>query len=173
MKRNLKDVFWLGGSPCAGKSSISNILASRFDLDVYRVDEAFENHVQKLDSEVHATLVKWCAASWNERWMQSVESLVQEVIACYREHFTLILDDVLALPKHKSLLVEGTALMPKEVARVLTSRNQQFGLFRRLIFNESITQSAIGFSASCNNATIRKRRFRIGWSAIFNLHVGL
>jgi shikimate kinase len=124
MKRNLKDVFWLGGSPCAGKSSISNILASRFDLDVYRVDEAFENHVQHLDSEVHATLVKWCAASWNERWMQSVESLVQEVIACYREHFTLILDDVLALPKHKSLLVEGTALMPKEIARVLTSRNQ-------------------------------------------------
>ncbi len=124
MKRNLKDVFWLGGSPCAGKSSISNILASRFDLDVYRVDEAFENHVQNLDSEVHATLVKWCAASWNERWMQSVESLVQEVIACYREHFTLILDDVLALPKHKSWLVEGTALMPKEVARVLTSCNQ-------------------------------------------------
>ena len=124
MKRDLKDVFWLGGSPCAGKSSISSILANRFDLGVYRVDEAFENHIQHLDSEVHATLVKWCAASWNERWMQPVESLVQEVIACYREHFTLILDDVLALPKHKSWLVEGTALLPKEVTRVLTSRNQ-------------------------------------------------
>ena len=124
MKRNLKNVFWLGGSPCAGKSFIGNILASRFDLDVYRVDEAFENHVQRLNSDVHATLVKWCAASWNERWMQPVENLVQEVIACYREHFTLVLDDVLALPKHKSWLVEGSALLPKEVARVLANRQQ-------------------------------------------------
>jgi len=124
MKRNLNDIFWLGGSPCAGKSSISNILASRFNLDVYRVDEAFENHVQHLDSEIHATLVKWRDASWNERWMQPVESLVQEVIACYREHFTLILDDVLALPKDKPWLIEGTALLPKEVAHVLTRCNQ-------------------------------------------------
>jgi len=124
MNADLKHVFWLGGSPCAGKSTISGILASRFPLDVYHVDKAFENHVGRLDSELHATLVKWCAASWNERWMQPVESLVQEVIACYREHFTLILDDVLASPKQKPLLVEGTALLPREVARVLPIRNQ-------------------------------------------------
>jgi broad-specificity NMP kinase len=37
-------VFWLGGSPCAGKSSISERLASDFGLDIYHVDEAFEIH---------------------------------------------------------------------------------------------------------------------------------
>jgi len=124
IKRNLENVFWLGGSPCAGKSSISSILANRFDLDVYRVDEAFDVHVQRLNSETHLALANWCAASWNERWMQPLESLVQEVIACYREHFTLILEDVISLPKQKPLLVEGTALLPKEVVGVLTSRNQ-------------------------------------------------
>ncbi len=124
IKRNLENVFWLGGSPCAGKSSISSILASRFDLDVYRVDEAFDVHIQRLNSESHSTLANWCAASWNQRWMQPLESLVQEVTACYREHFALILEDVISLPKQKPLLVEGTALLPREVVGVLPNRNQ-------------------------------------------------
>ncbi len=124
MERDFEDVFWLGGSPCAGKSSISNILVTHFDLGIYRVDDAFNHHVRLLDPNAHATLVKWRAASWNERWMRPVETLVQEVIGCYREHFSLILDDLLALPKSRSYLVEGTALLPKEVSRVLTNRNQ-------------------------------------------------
>ena len=52
--------------------------------------------------------------------MQPVESLVQDVIACYREHFTLVLEDVLSPLKRKSLLVEGTALLPAQVASVLS-----------------------------------------------------
>jgi cell division septation protein DedD len=120
----LENVFWLGGSPCAGKSSISTVLANRFDLDLYRVDEAFDEHVPRLDAEIQPALVKWCAASWNERWMRPPESLVSEVIACYREHFSMILEDVASLPRQKPLLVEGSALLPREVFGVSASRRR-------------------------------------------------
>lgn len=60
------NVFWLGGSPCSGKSSISEILADRFDLDVYHVDEAFKTHAQRLDPVHQPTLAKWRESSWNE-----------------------------------------------------------------------------------------------------------
>ena len=96
---DLGHVFWLGGSPCAGKSSISEILVGRFDLRLYRVDEAFEAHARHFDPTLQPALTKWCASSWDERWMRPVESLVREVIACYREHFALILEDVLSLPR--------------------------------------------------------------------------
>lgn len=117
-------MFWLGGSPCAGKTSISEVLASRFDLDVYRVDEAFEVHAQNFDPDLHPTLTKWRVSSWNQRWMQPIETLVQDVIACYREHFTLILADILSMPKDRPLLVEGTALLPRQVAAVLAERHR-------------------------------------------------
>lgn len=120
----LKNVFWLGGSPCAGKSSISEILAGRFNLHLYRVDEAFEVHAQRFDPVIHPSLAKWCASSWNQRWMQPIERLVQNVIACYQEHFTLILEDILSLPRHKPMLVEGTALLPRQVASVLAERHR-------------------------------------------------
>jgi len=92
----LKSVYWLGGSPCSGKTSISEILAGRFDLDVYHVDEVFETHRQGLNPARQPNLSKWLASSWNERWMQPIDRLVEEVIACYREHFALIVDDLAA-----------------------------------------------------------------------------
>jgi 2-phosphoglycerate kinase len=120
----LKKVFWLGGSPCSGKTSISEILAERFDLDVYHVDEAFEAHRQRLNPAQQPTLSKWLTSSWTDRWMQPVDRLVEDVIACYREHFALIVDDIAARPSGKSLLVEGTALLPQEVARRLRQCSQ-------------------------------------------------
>jgi 2-phosphoglycerate kinase len=122
--RQLDHVFWLGGSPCAGKSSITEILAGRFDLEMYHVDQAFEVHAQYFDPALHPTLTKWRASSWNQRWMQPIETLVQNVIACYQEHFMLILADILSKPKDKPLLVEGTALLPRQVAGVLAERNR-------------------------------------------------
>ena len=116
-------VFWLGGSPCSGKSSISRIMAGRFDLDVYHVDEALETHMKRLDPVHHPALTKWRESSWDERWMQPIDNLVQDVIACYREHFALIREDILEMPKRKSLLVEGSALLPRPVAGVLKERS--------------------------------------------------
>lgn len=121
---DLGHVFWLGGSPCAGKSSVSEILAERFDLRLYPVDEAFEAHARRFDPVLHPTLTKWCESSWDERWMRPVESLVRDVIACYREHFTLILEDILSLPGGEPVLVEGTALLPRQVSGVLADRNR-------------------------------------------------
>ena len=120
----LGHVFWLGGSTCAGKSSIGEVIAARFDIDLYRVDEAFEVHAQHFDPELHPTLTKWRASSWNQRWMQPLETLVRDVIACYQEHFTLILADILSMPEDRPLLVEGTALLPRQVDAVLAERSR-------------------------------------------------
>jgi 2-phosphoglycerate kinase len=130
----LNNVFWLGGSPCAGKSSISEILTRRFDLDVYHVDEAFETHQQDLNPAQQPTLTKWIASSCNERWMQPVDRLVEDAIACYREHFDLIIDDIAARPSGKSLLVEGTALLPREVARILSKRRDSIWIIPTYTF---------------------------------------
>jgi hypothetical protein len=52
-----------------------------------------------------------------------VDNLVRDAIACYREHFALIADDIAARLSGKPLLVEGTALLPGEVAGRLRQNN--------------------------------------------------
>jgi 2-phosphoglycerate kinase len=112
----MNDVYWLGGSPCAGKSTVAGALSRRFGLDLYRVDDAFEGHARRLDPARQPALVRWCAASANERWLQPIDVLLRDAIACYREHWGLVLDDIGARRETRPLLVEGTALLPDEVA---------------------------------------------------------
>ena len=152
-KHKLEKVFWLGGSPCAGKSSISEIIASRFALDVYHVDEAFDLHAQDFDPIRHPNLTEWLASSWNERWMQPLDRLVREAIGCYQEHFTMILEDVFSLPE-RPLLVEGTALLPGEVASLLSRQSQAIWViptadFQRVHYPQR--DWAQGVVAQCSN----------------------
>lgn len=126
--RAVAGTTWLGGSPCAGKSTVAGILARRFGLDVYRVDEAFEDHARRLDPLRQPALVRWLAASANERWLRPVDDLVQDAIACYREHLGMVLEDVSARTGTRPLLVEGTALLPAEVAGVAASRERALWL---------------------------------------------
>jgi 2-phosphoglycerate kinase len=150
-------VFWLGGSPCAGKTSISTILANRFDLGVYHVDNAFERHAQSFDPALHPTLTKWRESSWNQRWMQPIDNLVGDVIACYQEHLTFILEDVRSLPKNKPLLVEGTALLPRLVASLMPSRSRAIWLVPSAEFqrkNYSQREWVRGILEQCDNSSV-------------------
>jgi 2-phosphoglycerate kinase len=153
-KRRPENVYWLGGSPCAGKSSVSEILARRFALDVYHVDEAFERHAQSFDPSRQPALAEWCASSWDERWMQPPADLVRNVIACYGEHFALILKDVLAAAGRKLLLVEGAALLPGLVAGLLPERSHAIWMIPSADFQRehySRRQWARGVVGQCKN----------------------
>lgn len=118
MTDSLAHLYWIGGSPCAGKSSISQWLAEHWGLEIYAVDSAFDRHIQHLDAHRHPALTRWCNATWDERWMQPADQLLREVIACYSEHFSLVLEDLYALTEQRPLLVEGSALLPRLVAEV-------------------------------------------------------
>jgi hypothetical protein len=55
--------------------------------------------------------------------MRPIDILLRDAIACYQEHFVLILEELRSRTKHKSLLVEGTSLLPSQVAAFLPSRS--------------------------------------------------
>jgi len=114
----------MGGSPCSGKSSIARILADQHRLCVYHVDEAFEEHRRRIDPDEHPVLHKWTNTPWNELWMQPVDALLEEAIACYREHFKMVVEDLLLLPASEFVLAEGTCLLPDCVANVLMDRER-------------------------------------------------
>lgn len=34
-----QDIYWIGGSPCSGKSTIAEILAEKHDFTVFKCDD--------------------------------------------------------------------------------------------------------------------------------------
>lgn len=120
LRQDLTHVYWMGGSPCSGKSSIAPLLAEPYGLQTYHVDDAYNRrHRHQIVPGLHPTLHKWTTNPWNALWMQPPDVLLAEAIASYGEHFRLILADLLALTRSAPVLVEGTALLPDRVLDVL------------------------------------------------------
>ena len=67
-------IYWLAGSPCAGKSTISHLLGEQFGLQVYSVDEQFERHSQTFTPQQQPVLYRWTHTSWNDLWAQPIEA---------------------------------------------------------------------------------------------------
>lgn len=119
LARLLENVFWLGGSPCAGKTSIARMLVEKYDLQYYACDHAFYQHNEIVTSENQPTFYRVMHLSSEELWMRPVEQQTHEEIEIYREEFPLILQDLLALPDDRPILAEGAALLPDRVTPLL------------------------------------------------------
>lgn len=115
----LAHVYWIGGSPCSGKSTIAGILAERHNLLVYQCDSHFDAHQQRAAAEHQPELYKLRDMSWDAIWMRPVAELIADEIAIYREEFAMVLADLHALPADRPILVEGAGLLPELVAPLL------------------------------------------------------
>lgn len=117
----LSNIYWIGGSPCSGKSTIAQTLAEKYGWRYYSCDDAFWRHNQVTTPEAQPTFYRVMRLSSEDVWVsRPVAQQVAEEIAIYREEFPMILADLLALPRTQPILAEGAALLPECVAPLLT-----------------------------------------------------
>jgi 2-phosphoglycerate kinase len=112
LQRELSHVYWIGGSPCAGKSSIAKTLATTYGLRLYQADEAFSRHEKIVIAQQQPIFYRLTHLSTEELWMRPVELQVSEEFMLYHEEFPIILEDLLALPTSQPILAEGAAMLP-------------------------------------------------------------
>jgi 2-phosphoglycerate kinase len=124
MKQDFAHVLWIGGSPCSGKSSVAEILAEKYDLSVYRCDDAFAEHVRRADPDRHPTLYRLTRMTWDEIWRRPVDVQIADEFACYREEFAMIVDDLMGYPRSTPVVAEGAALLPECVSCVLPDHHR-------------------------------------------------
>lgn len=118
-RRELSHVYWIGGSPCSGKTSIAAALADAYKLQLYHADQAYFRHANVVTPERQPTFHKLVHLSADALWMRTVAKQVTEEVMHYQEEFPLILDDLLALPATRPILAEGAALLPECVVPLL------------------------------------------------------
>jgi len=124
----LSHVYWIGGSPCAGKSSIAQALADQYNLHYYQCDALFGVHQQRAQPEQQPTLSRLATLSCDEIWLVPIAEQVARVQALYEEEFAMILADLYALSNTKPILAEGAVLSPTLVLPYLVERYQAIWL---------------------------------------------
>lgn len=110
-------IYWLGGSPCAGKSSVAEMLTKKHKLTYYQVDDHFKRHLNQTDLHNHPACTALKAMSPNQVWMADVKTQVEREWLIYREMFDFILADL--MPLKRPILVEGAGCLPEMVSPFL------------------------------------------------------
>ncbi len=106
-------IFWIGGSPCCGKSTISEMLVREFGFEMYKCDDYLEKYEEvgaKNDIEI---MKKFKSMSLDETWLRDVNEQVKDEFEFYREALKLIVSDIEKNYRGKTVIVEGAAIIPE------------------------------------------------------------
>jgi hypothetical protein len=110
-------VYWIGGSPYSGKSTIAEAIANSYGFASYNCDEAYYRHLESISPDQFPRLFRAGHASPEEVWiLRSVDQQIEDELELYREEFPLILEDLAEMPPTPSVIAEGAALLPSMVA---------------------------------------------------------
>jgi len=101
---------------------LSRLLAGKWDLKIYNLDwHAVREHAGRPGTAVAA----FQGLSMDERWaVPSADQLLERSVTIWQDGFTLVLDDLLALPDSRTIVAEGPGAFPWCVAPLLSSARQ-------------------------------------------------
>ncbi len=113
MSLDFSQIYWIGGSPCSGKSSVAEALSLRRHLRWIKTDDYLFDHMRQADPVAQPVMHRQAGLSWNEMWMAPVERQVRDEFEFYREEFPMLLRELAVQPGDLPLIVEGAALLPE------------------------------------------------------------
>jgi len=122
LREALAHVLWLGGSACAGKSSVARALATAHGLTLYSCDDWFEQHRRRAVPALHPHFIRLMDVPVEELWRQPPARQARELLLFYEDELGMVMEDLRALPG--PVLAEGVGLLPARVAAALSGPHQ-------------------------------------------------
>ncbi|WP_052410208.1 hypothetical protein [Paenibacillus durus] len=108
-------IYWIGGSACAGKSTIAKGYAEKHGLALYACDEHLGSHLKTITALNQPAMHKISRMNYNEAfYIRTVQKQLEEYIAFFKEDFAFVLKD-LAEHFNCPVVVEGNQLLPSLV----------------------------------------------------------
>ncbi len=129
LRAALKHVYWLGGGSGAGKSTIARRLVAAHDMTLYSTDEVMGDHGKRCAPDECPRMENFKQMTMDERWINRTPDVMLDTFHWFHgEGFHFILEDLLALPRGRKVIVEGFRLLPHLVTPVLASSHQAIWL---------------------------------------------
>jgi 2-phosphoglycerate kinase len=123
-----ENIFWIGGSPCAGKSTITDKIALKYGIKAFHCDDYINVHLDKINQKIHPAMYRQKNMTWNDMFMKPIPEQVREEINYYTEEFNMVLDDLSEAYDGRAVIVEGTGLLPFLLKKYVQDTRKAFFL---------------------------------------------
>ena len=105
IKQYLKNVYFITGTPCGGKTTVSRALAKKYGITVYDIDERFPEH-QAMSDAVSQPAMNKNFRDADEFFGRSVEEYRAWLLQNTREQLDFVLLDLMRLSKDQIVLCD-------------------------------------------------------------------
>lgn len=109
----MTNIFYIGGSPCSGKSTVTEMIARKFNLHYFKVDDLLLDYISKAKDKGKAFSTKAKLMSVDETWLRNPLEQCEEELAIYREIFEFIAEDISKIQAPNGIIAEGAAFLPE------------------------------------------------------------
>ena len=105
IKEYLKNVYFISGTPCAGKTTITRALGKKYGIPVYVIDDQFTIHQLKSDPE-HQPNMNRSFRDADEFFGRTVEEYKNWLLGNSREQLDFVLMDLVRLSQDRIILCD-------------------------------------------------------------------
>ena len=145
LQEQLRHVYWIGGGSGAGKSTIARRLAAEHSLQLYATDAAMTDHARRSTPDDCPLLHEFMKTDMDQRWVNRSPKEMLESFHWFRgEGFSMIVEDVLALPRERGVIVDGFRLLPHLVKPLLAESSHAVWLIPSPEFRQAVVDSRGG-----------------------------
>ncbi len=107
------NIYYIGGSPCAGKSSVAEILSRRYGLYYFKVDDFLDRYMQAGTRRGCPICRKAAGMNAEQIWMREPILQCKDEFDIYREIFEFVAADLKRIDLERDIITEGAAYLPE------------------------------------------------------------
>lgn len=122
------DTYYIGGSPCSGKSTIAEMLSKRYDLYYFKVDDFLEQYTQRGALSGYEICKKQKEMNAEQIWMREPLLQCREEIIFYNEIFDFILEHLGQIRNKRGVITEGAAYLPELMKKLNIPYNRYISI---------------------------------------------
>lgn len=105
IKKYLENVYFITGTPCGGKTTVSRELSKKYGIPVYDIDEHFEEH-QRMSDPKSQPAMNQNFKDADEFFGRNVEEYRAWLLQNTREQLDFVLLDLIRLSQHGKILCD-------------------------------------------------------------------
>ena len=105
IKGYLENVYFIAGTPCGGKTTVSRALGEKYNIPVYDIDERFEVHQRIADAAFQPAMKKEFADA-DEFFGRSAEEYKEWLLKNTREQLDFVILDLIRFSGNKKIICD-------------------------------------------------------------------
>jgi len=114
----MKHIYYLGGSPCAGKSTIAEMIAKKYGFQYFKVDELLIDFITRGSEDGDKWLKYISEMSLDQLWLRDPIELNEEELLTYEKLFPYFISELDKLDRNTPIITEGAAFLPRLVNKL-------------------------------------------------------